>query len=271
MRNPRTHSISSWRSWYPQTWSIGVHEAHYNAALGDYSSSDPEVAVKHIQAMDYAHMDLSIASWWGPDTNLDRARLTMLMDETVAQNSPLKWSVYHEDESVSNPTPDQIRADLDYLKEWFVWHEKFAHVDGLPVIFVYNEGGCSVADRWVEASRGEWHVVLKLFTDFENCPNQPGGWHQYGTGKEDGTIHNPGHSFVVSPGFWKADTSIPALPRIGKDNFCHNTRRMVDSGEPYQLVVSFNEAGEGTMIEPSPEWESDSGYGDYLDCLHEYH
>lgn len=45
---------------------------------------------------------------------------------------------------------------------------------------------------------------------------------------------------------------------------------MVGSGEPWQLIVSFNEAGDaGTLIEPSLDWKSDSGYGDYLDCLHE--
>ena len=44
---------------------------------------------------------------------------------------------------------------------------------------------------------------------------------------------------------------------------------MIEIGEPWQLIVSFNKAGEGTLIEPSPNWENDSGYGIYLDCLHE--
>ena len=34
------------------------------------------------------------------------------------------------------------------------------------------------------------------------------------------------------------------------------------------LLPPKNEAGEGTLIEPSPDWDSESGYGDYLDCLH---
>lgn len=256
--------------WYPQTWFIGGHQAHYDASLGLYSSSDPAVARSHIDAMNYAHIKLGIASWWGPDTHLDRARLTMLMDQTVANNSPLQWTVYHEDESIANPSVDELKSDLEYLKKWFVWHEKWAFVDGLPVIFVYNEAGCSIADRWAEASGGEWHVVLKLFPGFEDCSNQPGDWHQYGVGEEDGTIHNEGHSFILSPGFWRADTDVPLVPRVGRDTWCNNARRMVESGEPYQLIVSFNEAGEGTMIEPSPDWESDSGFGYYLDCLHDY-
>jgi len=254
-------------SWYPSTWYVNGHRAHYNTSLGMYSSSDPTVANAHIEAMDYGQIQLSIASWWGPGTNLDRSRLTMLMDKTVNQNSSLKWTIYHEDERNHDPTTDELREDLKYLKKWFAWHEAWAHIDGKPIIFVYNEGGCNVANRWVQASRGEWYVVLKLFPGFEDCQYQPESWHQYGVG--NGLVHNRGHSFVLSPGFWKADTDTPSLERLNQTQFCRNTKRMVETGEPWQLVVSFNEAGEGTLIEPSPDWESDSGYGIYLDCLHE--
>lgn len=254
--------------WYPQTWTVDGQLAHYNTSLGLYSSSDPEVARAHVDAMDYGRIQLSIASWWGPGTHLDRSRLTMLLDETIAQKSPLKWTVYHEDERDFDQTPLELQEDLNYLKKWFAWHEAWAHIDGKPVIFVYNEAGCEVASRWIRASRGEWYVVLKLFGGFLQCPDQPDSWHQYGVGKVDGVVHNPGHSFVTAPGFWHARTQIPMLDRLNRTQFCQNTERMVAAGDPWQLIVSFNEAGEGTLIEPSPDWDSESGYGDYLDCLH---
>lgn len=195
----------------------------------------------------------------------------MLMDETLAMNSLLKWSVYHEDELDHNQSVAELEDDLEYLMDWYSWHPAWAHVDGLPVIFVYNEGNCNVARRWSEASKGKWYVVLKLFPGFQDCSYQPNSWHQYGVGKEDGTIHNVGHSFILSPGFWLADTDTPLVPRIGVPAFCQNTKRMVESNEPWQLIVSFNEAGEDTLVEPSPDWESTSGFGGYLDCLHDNH
>ena len=122
----------------------------------------------------------------------------------------------------------------------------------------------------METSRGEWYVVMKLSSVFEDCPDQPSYWHQYGVEKKDGTVHNKDHSFVsLSPGFWRADTDIALLERVNQTHFCNNTKRMVESGEPWQLIVSFNKAGEGTLVEPSPDWASESGYGQYLDCLHE--
>jgi hypothetical protein len=159
--------------WYPETWTVSGHLAKFEPELGFYSSGDPTVAEAHIDALEYAYVDLSIASWWGPNTNLDRARITLLMDETIAMESSLKWTVYHEDERRDDSPPHLIKEDLDYLKKWFAWHPAWAHIDQRPVIFVYNEAGCEVADRWMEASGGEWYVVLKLFKGFRDCKPQP--------------------------------------------------------------------------------------------------
>jgi hypothetical protein len=43
---------------------------------------------------------------------------------------------------------------------------------------------------------------------------------------------------------------------------------MVKSNEDWQLITSFNEWGEGTSVEAAREWSSSSGYGTYLDVLH---
>ena len=161
--------------WFPATFYVNGEPIKFESDLGRYSSSDADVAKAHIDALDYALINLSIASWWGPDTHLDRARLTMLMDETIAMGSPLKWTVYHED-SQDNPSSGSIGTDLEYLKKWFAWHPTWAHVDGRPVIFAYNEDGCDVVNRWMDASNGEWYVVLKLFPKFKDCDRQPDHW-----------------------------------------------------------------------------------------------
>lgn len=256
--------------WYPETWSVNGHPSRFVPDLGFYSYNDPTVPEEHIDALEYAYVDLSIASWWGPDTNLDKARITLLMDETVSLNSRLKWTVYHEDEYHEDDSPEKIRKDLDYLKRWFAWHPVWAHMDKRPVIFVYNEAGCEVVDRWMAANGGEWYVVLKLFKGYRDCPTQPDSWHQYGPG--DAVVRIPDVSYSVSPGFWRADIERPLLPRVTKVDFCHNVEDMVGSGDPWQLITTFNEAGEGTMVEASsPHWGSDTKYGFYLDCLHAYH
>jgi hypothetical protein len=174
-----------------------------------------------------------------------------------------------EDEMKHDPSVAELRADLDYLKKWFAWHPAWAHIDGKPVIFIWNESDCEVVKRWMEASDDEWYVVTKLFGNYWNCAKQPDHWHQYGVG--DGTLEYSGVSFTIGPGFWRADKAQPDKPRMSEAQWCDNVEEMVDSGQPWQLIVSFNEAGEGTMVESSPSWASNTKYGFYLDCLHDYH
>lgn len=41
------------------------------------------------------------------------------------------------------------------------------------------------------------------------------------------------------------------------------------SNARWQLVLTFNEWPEGTSVESATEWATPSGYGTYLDALHE--
>lgn len=161
----------------------------------------------------------------------------------------------------------ELRADLEYLKKWFVWHPTWAIVNGKPLIYIWNESDCEVVQRWMEASNGEWYVIPKLFSNYEDCAVQPDSWHQYGPASAYAQFE--GHSVSISPGFWHAADLTARLPRLSESAWCENVQRMVDSGEPWQLITTFNEAGEGTAIEAtSRHWPSESGYGYYLDCLH---
>lgn len=252
--------------WYPETWTVnGVHVS-YQPDLGYYSSTTKSVVDKHIEEMTYAKFDVAISSWWGPGTSVD-SRLPLLLDRTRDLGKSLKWAVYYEKEGFDNkiPTISELTDELNYLASRYTGHPAYAHVGGKPVIFVYNKSGCSVADRWKAASNSKWYVVLKVFPGYESCANQPRSWHQYGPGaRED---HHVGYGFSISPGFWKADEATPLLKR-NPALFRENVQHMVASGEPWQIVTTFNEWGEGTATEPATDWSSASGYGLYLDALH---
>lgn len=251
--------------WYPETWTIHGHKVFYNPVLGKYSNGDPITQTAHVDSLAYAHIDLGIASWWGPDEQLDRARITNLMDKSLG--TTVKWTVYHEMERFLDQSVTQLGNDLDYLKKWFAWHESWGHTDNRPIIFVYNEGGCEVVNRWNLASNGEWYVVLKVFPGYQDCFVQPDHWHEYGPASA--VIDKPGYSFTVSPGFWRADNTAPTLTRLSEQSWRTNVLDMVNSNEDWQLITTFNEWGEGTAVESATEWESESGYGYYLDALHD--
>jgi Glycosyl hydrolase family 99 len=252
--------------WFPETWGSLSNHTRYHPSLGFYNSGAPEVIRSHLKALEYGQAEVGISSWWGRGDRPD-IRFPALLQETSAVGSPLRWSVYYEPEALGDPSVDQIRSDLAYLSDRYGSHPAFFRVEQRFVVFVYAAAsdGCAMVERWKQANNVGAHVVLKLFPGYRECPSQPEGWHQYSASPE--TSHGR-DSFTVSPGFWKWDEQTPRFAR-DVDRFRQNVRNMAASGASYQLVISFNEWGEGTAVESAQEWSSSSAYGAYLDALHD--
>ncbi len=252
--------------WFPQAWSqSGVSPfTHYQPSLGYYSSSDLATTQAQIAAMQYGNIQVGIASWWGQGTTTDK---NIPVDLAAASGTGFKWSIYYEPEGQGNPTVDQLRSDLTYIRDNYAVSPNYLRVDGKFVVFVYNanDTNCSVADRWQQANTVNAYIVLKVFSGYRACTSQPDSWHQYGpSSAEDQQM---GYSFAISPGFWHTLESQPRLTR-DLNRWTQNVKDMVASGSPWQLVTTFNEWGEGTSVESATEWASSSGYGAFLDVLH---
>lgn len=260
--------------WFPETWGSKENPpfpfTHYSPMLGNYSSSNPAVIAQHIKAMKYAGMQMGIFEWNGQGTTLDQ-RIPLLLK--AAAGTGFHWAVYYDQEGLSvgfgpNPTPNQIASDLTYINRQYASNPSYERINGRPVIFVYGDGNdnCGMVDRWTQANKNiHDYIVLKVFGGYTQCENQPDGWHQYAPGGREDSQQN--YSFTISPGFWKADETTPRLSR-DPNAFTNAVHDMVASHAPFQLVTTFNEWGEGTAVEDAKEWDSPSGYGIYLDILH---
>jgi hypothetical protein len=103
----------------------------------------------------------------------------------------------------------------------------------------------------------------RVFGSFRDCPNQPDAWHEYEIASGESSI---GSSFTVSPGFFRPEDAVPFLMR-DLARWRRNVRAMARSRADWQLVVSFNEWGEGTSIERAQEWAQPGPHGAYLQAL----
>jgi hypothetical protein len=251
--------------WQPETsWPApGRRYTHYRPSLGSYDSGVPGLIRRHVRELEYAKVNVGITSWWGRGHRTDN-RLPLILSETAAMGSPLRWSVYYEPEGTSDPSVEQLRADLTYLRDRYAANPAYYRVGGRFVVFVWGTRTCADADRWKRANTVGAYVVLKLFRGYTACPSQPDGWHEYAAGGQN--AHAP-HSFTVAPGFWHWREAAPRTPR-DVNRFKQSVRNMVASNARFQLLVSFNEWGEGTAAESAAEWASPSGHGQYLDALH---
>ncbi len=258
--------------WFPETWGpIATPDTHYHPTAGFYNSDTTAVITRHIQEMTYAGLDAGIASWWGQGQHSESTRIPALLNNAAntSNGKSLKWAPYYEKESTGDPTVAQISSDLSYIKTNYASNPNYLKVSGKPVIFVYTDGldACPMAQRWHDANTFGFYLVLKVFSGYTACTTQPDGWHQYGPST---AVDSQGkYSYAISPGFWLYTEATPRLARLTDAQWTTNVTNMAASKAQFQLVTTFNEWGEGTAVEPATEWASASGYGTYIDILHQ--
>ncbi len=253
--------------WFPETWgNLADPFTNFHPSLGYYRSDDPAAISKHIDALEYGNVQAAISSWWGVGHYTD-TRLVQLLNATSARGSKLRWAIYYENESMGDPSVATLNSELTYLKSKVGNHPAYLRVNGKFVVFVYADGAdaCAMADRWKQANTVGAFIVLKVFGGFSGCASQPDDWHQYSPAiatDQQGTA-----SYVVSPGFYKKGEPAPRLVR-DPVRFQSNINAMIASKARWQLITTFNEWGEGTAVESASEFASASGYGVYMDILH---
>lgn len=254
--------------WYPENWTQGTTTpaTRYNPWPGLYSldgSAGGFALVRsQIAAMEYAHIQVGIASWWGQGSLTDGRISTLL---AAANGTPFCWTLYYEPAITNGST--QIASDLAYITSHYASNPNYLHVNGKPVVFVYSRAVASCADTatWSDANAGQFYLNLQVFGGYTSCLAQPDSWHQYGAAIA--ADHQAGYSYSISPGFNKFSEASPRLAR-DPNRWRQNVADMMASNEPWQLITTFNEWMEGSSVENALEWASSSGQGAYLDILH---
>ncbi len=252
--------------WFPNSWNQQGMDpfTHYHPSLGFYSQDDPTVIPEQIAAMQYGKIQLGIASWWGQGHYTDQRFATLLQ---AGEKVGFYWAVYMESEGQGNPSVAAISSDLQYIHDKYASSPAYLKIGERFVVFVYSDpsDGCGMVDRWTQANTLKAYLVLKIFTGYQKCPNQPNAWHEYAPAGAEKGVGND--SFTISPGFYKAGEPQPRLPR-NLQQWDAEIQDMIASNANFELITTFNEWGEGTAVESATEWASPSGYGQYLDALH---
>lgn len=260
--------------WYPEGWDqLGYTPfTRYTPTLGAYyDQADPEVLKQHFEWAKAAGIDAFIAIWRGRDDGVGVSgstfgasryntdtKLAHLLDQALQHG--MKVCIYYEIEAYANPTVAEIEYEFDYLAGTSWNHPAYLHVDGLPVVFVYTNGGaCELSQRYSDATAGFTTAYLNIdhVTSFAGCSAQPQAWHTWSSDRTNATDI----SYCILPGFWRIDQGSPVQAR-NLATWNSNIASMISSGADWQLIISWNEWGEGSQIEPSDELGTA-----YLDAL----
>lgn len=263
--------------WYPEQWTSAGH--HWTSTLGTYDSADKSVIDQHIDWLKYAKINAGIYSWWGIGQPTD-LRLPLYLER--AQVKDFKWGIYYELDWNTSRTLDQIRSDMNYLRDHYFTQTGYLYVNNKPVVFVYMPNVPSDADGCVQVAK--WTTIRNEYNLYVNLTDVPqwwacntlDSWHGYKPSDYlkavyfDDKINDANdviYSLSISAGFWSAQESTPRLAR----DFSQ-WQAIVNLGianKPRWLLFYFNEFGEGTNIEPSGAQCTETGCLDYLKFLNQ--
>ncbi|MEL6104447.1 MAG: glycoside hydrolase family 71/99-like protein [Planctomycetota bacterium] len=255
--------------------------SHFYPLAGCYDSGDLDLLEYHLQLMKLAGIDGVIVDWYGLTSFRDYGTLhrnTMLLVQ-VADRMGMKVAICYEDQTV----PALVKAgrigpgdqDAHVVKElsWLLknWStlQGYVRLDGRPVLLSFGHAGLS-DEQWTDVIAKLDHPVA-YFSEHHQRDAAVGAF--------DWPIPDQGVQQTVA--FNKRSNGTPnipvAFPRFvdiyqeagvgdgyreiadaNGNTFRETFRRAIESKSPIVQIATWNDWGEGTVIEPSQEF----GYRD---------
>lgn len=256
--------------------------SHYYPLIGPYDSGDPAVVEYHLLLIKLAGFDGIIVDWYGLSNRFDYpiAHRNTAALFPMAAKIGLKIGICYEDQTIPKlvdlgelTAQDRVkhaRAVLEWLrKNWFA-QPAYLKLDGRPVLLSFGYSGLN--DReWAEALPPRAGGPIYL-SEHQRRPSASGAfdWPVAKDGLarldrfEQASKGWPVAMPVAFPRFHdiyseaKVHESYGQIPDDNGRTFVTTLKRAIASGAPLVQVVTWNDWGEGTAIEPSVEF----GYRD---------
>jgi hypothetical protein len=242
-----------------------------NTSISDnlYSNEDPNTIRRQMQLMIDCGIQFGISSWWGQteyeNTTFDKI-INQVHPTLPAEFQKFKWCILYEDEGFENPSVSQLVSDLKHIKNKFASSPYYLHIDGKPVIFVYNaahDGSDPLDDlnRWKQAkAQVPFYIVFKVDPLSKGAnPADMDCWYQYAPAAAY-FEQQKNYSAFISPGFWHYHNA-PRLRAATATEFENAVLQLKNAQVRFKLIQTWNEWGEGTGIEPAQQIVHDDENG----------
>jgi glycoprotein endo-alpha-1,2-mannosidase len=252
--------------------------SHYYPLIGPYDSNDPDVVEYHLLLMKYAGIDVVLMDWYGSSVVTEyQALLTAsntLIDKTFFTG--MKFGIVYEEfttETASKQTqktPVQVaQADLAYMQENYFKKDNYAIMNSRPLLMTFGPRFIKTSAQWNEIftnadpqplflplwfhasmvggkANGEfgWIDFTDTFTELNKF------YTQNASGTKMGSAFPRYHDFYVEGGWGKSYGNVD-----DKDGqtLAGTIKMATDNNVKHLQFVTWNDFGEGTVIEPTEE------------------
>ncbi|SFI24665.1 glycoside hydrolase family 71/99-like protein [Planctomicrobium piriforme] len=270
-------TMNKFQPGHPQNGQLDI-ASHYHPSIGVYDSGDQHVLEYHAGLMRLSGIDGIIVDWYGRTDYLDYGLLhrnTSAMIEQV-QRAGLKFSICYEDQTITKLQdagrlkPEQrvshAREEIAWLQQNWFRSPAYVQLDQRPLLLSFGYDGLKDAE-WEQLLGGLAEPVLYL-SEHHRRPSAAGafdwplpkqglqGLKDFETASEKWPTAMP----VAFPRFHDvyAEAGLhPSWGRIDDDQgktFVKTLSQAIQSHPPAVQIATWNDWGEGTMIEPSTEF-----------------
>jgi Glycosyl hydrolase family 99 len=275
-------------------WTMGVFDpeakspakpviaSHYRPTIGPYDSGDPDVIEYHALLMRLAGIDGVILDWYGRADLFDYAGIHRHASAFVeqAEKTGLAIAVCYEDQTIAklveggrlkrSERVEHARSEIDWLSKTWFREPAYLKLNNRPVLLSFGHDGLT-DDEWQRVLDGSPGAPLYL-SEHSRRAIAAGAFDwpvpQVGPSAQDAFYKEvkgwPAGMAVAFPRFHdiyeqaKVHKSWGTIDDNGGKTFVATLEAALKSGLPFVQISTWNDWGEGTVIEPSVEF----GYRD---------
>ncbi|MFB2121017.1 glycoside hydrolase family 71/99-like protein [Parapedobacter sp. 2B3] len=255
--------------------------SHYYPLIGPYASSDTDVLEYHFLLMKYAGIDGILIDWYGTRQLYDYPQNKRNTEAIVAvlEKVGLQYAIVYEDQTLRDGFDSdaqrlsQAVADMNYLRTNFFNDGHYIRLDGKPLLLTFGPQIINTPSGWNTVFNT---LVDKpaFFTLYNHSHLANNATYQLATGEYiwvDATPMEtkyarkhevpqliggayPGFDDYYKEGGW-GEQVLGDIDHEDGALFDRSLQMATDENRTQLQLITWNDFGEGTMIEPTHEFQ----------------
>ena len=248
--------------------------SHFYPLIGPYASGDPFVIEYQLLLMKYSGIDVVLIDWPGTMNKYDYPLLVRNTEKFIAQLEKvgLSFAIVYEDQNLveaGSSKLTQAQNDMAYLQSTYFIKPQYEKINSKPLLLTFGPQILKSETEWTTTFSGLspkpefytlWYQSKEagvnasgefswIYQDYLSGLNNfyTNGY----TGKKIAAAY-PGFKTYYSLGGWTGPTW--AIDHNGTSTFESTLTAALSSPLPSVQLVTWNDYGEGTMIEPTDEF-----------------
>ena len=246
--------------------------AHYYPLIGPYDSADRDVIEYHLLLMKLSGIDGVLIDWYGAHEVRDYGGNRRNAEVLIARlhEVGLDFAMVYEDftaEFAADSALVAAQADLRYARDRYFSHERYVRIGAAPLLLVFGPRLFETPAAWGQilseieprphlltlwhqtADAGAWAVGEFAWVDRGHIDDLDG----YYDGQGGFGVAYPGFRDYYREGGWGDGLGWTIAHDEGA-TLAATLERARRAEAPFVQLVTWNDFGEGTMIEPTREF-----------------